>query len=285
MYTTRITAPELHALRGAAALRVIDCRFDLADPAHGEAAYRSGHAPGALYAHLDRDLSGPPVTDHGRHPLPTPRQLTALFSRLGIHPNSQVVAYDALCGGLAAARLWWLLRNMGYPHVAVLDGGINAWCERGFGLDATLPAPVVTEFAGQFRHARVVMLACITPALSLVDARDPARYHGEHEPIDPRAGHIPGARNHFWRANLGPDGVLLDPAELREAFRTSLGTLPDAATVHYCGSGVSACHNVLAQVHAGLPEPRVYCGSWSEWSRDPQRPIALGPESVLNRQE
>lgn len=272
-------------MRGAAALTVIDCRFDLADPAAGEAAYRSGHLPGAFYVHLDRDLSGPPITDHGRHPLPTPRQLIAVFSRLGIHPESQVVAYDALSGGLAAARLWWLLRNMGHPQVAVLDGGIKAWRDHGFGLDATLPAPVATEFPGQFHHAHVVTLARITPALSLVDARDPGRYRGEHEPIDPRAGHIPGARNHFWRTSLGPHDVLLEPDLLREAFRTSLGTLPNAATVHYCGSGVSACHNVLAQVHAGLPEPRVYCGSWSEWSRDPQRPLALGPESVLNRQE
>ena len=274
VFTTLITPSELAALGQA---RIVDCRFDLADPARGAVAYVAGHIPGAVYAHLEHDLSGPPLDDAGRHPLPRPAQLCALFGRLGIGPGQQVVCYDEMGGALAAARLWWLLRYMGHVEVAVLDGGWQAWRAAGGATASGEAAVAATVFSGEPRAAQRVLLAEVSAlGEALVDARDPARFRGELEPIDPRAGHIPGARNHPFRRNLDAAGNFLTPAALREVFAQSLGTLPSASTVHYCGSGVSACHNVLAQMHAGLPEPRLYAGSWSEWCRDPDRPAAVG---------
>lgn len=277
------TLIDVATLAASADAVIVDCRFDLKDPASGETRYAQGHLPGAVYAHLDRDLSNPPTTDHGRHPLPPPARLAEVFGRLGIAPGRQVVVYDD-AGGMMAARLWWMLRYMGHDDVALLDGGLAAWQAAGHALDAGVVAPVAASFRGRPRAERLVLIDEVAEAVAtgaslsceLVDARDPARYRGEVEPIDRRAGHIPGARNHFFQRNLDAKGSFLPPARLREAFVGSLGTLPDATTVHYCGSGVTACHNVLAQVHAGLPEPRLYCGSWSEWSRDAQRPAATG---------
>ena len=281
-----ISVDELNALRAVRAVVVVDCRFDLAAPNAGEVAYLRGHLPGAVYAHLERDLSGPPVTDHGRHPLPSATRLCAVFGALGIHPRVPVVAYDDMGGGLAAARLWWLLRYMGHPTMAVLDGGWQAWLawQATFG-DAAGAEESGSRVAAQATYVglprldRRLLLDELEPQMTLLDARDPVRFRGESEPIDPRAGHIPGAHNHFWQLNLAEDGRFRSSVELRKAFAASLGTLPDGATVHYCGSGVSACHNVLAQVLAGLPEPRLYCGSWSEWCREPTRPVALGTEA------
>ena len=269
-FTTLITVDQLRALPAA---RIVDCRFDLAAPARAALAFAEAHIPGAVYAHLEQDLSGPPLTDQGRHPLPDAVQLRAVFSRLGIAPGQQVVAYDEMGGALAAARLWWLLRYMGHTAVAVLDGGWQAWQRAAGAVEAGTNSVAATHFEGEAETAKRVLLAEV-PALStsLVDARDAARYRGEVEPIDPRAGHIPGAGNHPFKRNLAASGEFLAPAALREVFAESLGTLPDATTVHYCGSGVSACHNVLAQLHAGLPEPRLYAGSWSEWCRDATRP-------------
>ena len=273
IYTTLI---DVEALAALAAPVIVDCRFSLADPAKGEADYAAAHIPGAVYAHLDRDLSGPPTTDHGRHPLPPPARLYEVFGALGIAPGVQVVVYDD-AGGMIAARLWWMLRYLGHDAVAVLDGGWQAWCRAGRATEAGVRVARGARFVGAPRRERLLTLDELDPARErLVDARDAARFRGEVEPIDKRAGHIPGARNHAFPRNLGGDGRFLTPAGLCDAFADSLGTLPDGATVHYCGSGVSACHNVLAQVHAGLPEPRLYCGSWSEWSRDPQRPAATG---------
>lgn len=273
MFTTLITAAQLADYPSAL---VVDCRFDLMHTTRGAEAYLQGHVPGAVYAHLDHHLSGPPVSDHGRHPLPTPARLAEVFAALGIANDRQVVCYDDL-GGAMAARLWWLLRYMGHDLVAVLDGGWPAWLASGGPLEAGAVVPVPAVFTGSPERQRLVTLAELPPLQrALVDARDPGRFRGELEPIDPRAGHIPGARNHCWKLNLGSTGNFLPPAALREALLQSLGTLPDAATVHYCGSGVTACHNVLAQVHAGLPEPRLYGGSWSEWCADPNRPAALG---------
>lgn len=279
-YTTLIDVAALAACREAL---IVDCRFDLADTARGEAAYAQGHIPGAVYAHLDRDLSHAATTDHGRHPLPSPARLVSVFGQWGITPGRQVVAYDA-GNGMFAARLWWMLRYLGHDAVAVLDGGLEAWVAAGHPLETEPHRAEPVTFRGRPRAERLVLLAEVVDAVAkrpslaceLVDARDPERYRGEVEPLDARAGHIPGARNHCFRKNLDSRGRFLPPALLREAFVGSLGTLPDATTVHYCGSGVTACHNVLAQVHAGLPEPRLYCGSWSEWSRDAQRPGATG---------
>ena len=279
-HTTLIDAAALAALEQPV---IVDCRFDLKDPARGEAAYAEGHIPGALYAHLDRDLSNPATTDHGRHPLPPPARLNEVFGRLGITPGVQVVAYDDT-GGMIAARLWWMLRYMGHEAVAVLDGGFQAWTAAGLPLEAGLVSVTPRIYPGRPKPERLVLLdevlaaTAIRPSITfeLLDARDPARYRGEVEPLDARAGHIPGAHNHCFQKNLDRHGRFLPIQGLREAFVGSLGTLPSETTVHYCGSGVSACHNVLAQVHAGLPEPRLYCGSWSEWSRDVQRPAATG---------
>jgi thiosulfate/3-mercaptopyruvate sulfurtransferase len=273
IYTTLIGVEALAALGGPV---IVDCRFSLADTARGEADYASAHIPGAVYAHLDRDLSGPPTTDHGRHPLPPPARMREVFGALGIAPGIQVVAYDD-ANGMIAARLWWMLRYMGHDAVAVLDGGWQAWGRAGKAAEGGVRIARPVRFTGEPRSERLRTLDELEPARErLVDARDAARFRGEVEPIDKRAGHIPGARNHAFPRNLAADGRFLAPARLRDAFTDSLGTLPDCTTVHYCGSGVSACHNVLAQVHAGLPEPRLYCGSWSEWSRDPQRAAATG---------
>lgn len=268
----------LAALLGRDDVVVVDCRFDLAAPDAGAAAYLDSHIAGARYAHLDRDLSGPPNTDSGRHPLPPPERIAAVLGGLGIGNADTVVAYDDT-GGMYASRLWWMLRYLGHARVAVLDGGWSAWtAARGpvaSGAETATPRP----YAGTPRSDRLVLLDDVAGAACLVDARAGARYRGEVEPIDPHAGHIPGALNHCWQDNLGPDGRFLDPATLRTRWRETIGILPDAATVHYCGSGVSACHNVLAQVAAGLPEPRLYCGSWSEWCSDSGRPRAVGRES------
>jgi thiosulfate/3-mercaptopyruvate sulfurtransferase len=273
-----IQVAELAAARGREALVVVDCRYDLMAPEAGRLAWLEAHIPGAGYAHLDHDLSGPPNTDHGRHPLPAPERLVALFSALGIDSTRQVVAYDD-AGGMFAARLWWMLRYMGHDAVAVLDGGWQAWVNAGGATASGEERPRPRAFSGTPRRSRLVTLDEVASVAQLVDARAAPRYRGEVEPLDKHAGHIPGAINHCWQHNLGTDGRLAAAEQLRRQWQTSLGALPDAATVHYCGSGVSACHNVLAQVAAGLPEPRLYCGSWSEWCRDSGRPRAIGGES------
>jgi thiosulfate/3-mercaptopyruvate sulfurtransferase len=277
MYTTLIKPHELAAVPDRDAIRTVDCRFDLQDPAAGRRAYTQAHIPGAVYASLDEDLSGDPVTDHGRHPLPAADTLCSTFGRLGIAPGTQVVAYDA-ANGMVAARLWWMLRYLGHAAVAVLDGGWQAWCAAGMPRTAGEETAAPATFTGSARRDRLVTLAELTPGPELVDARDPRRYRGETEPLDPRAGHIPAARNHCFANNLDADGSFREPAALRRAFTATLATLPTSTTVHYCRSGVSACHNVLAQVHAGLEEPRLYCGSWSEWCSNPERPAAVGED-------
>ena len=272
-----IDCAELAAILAQPELVVIDCRFDLADGAAGYAAYLEAHIPRAHYAHLDRDLSGPPHTDHGRHPLPSPARMAAVFSALGISAVSYVVAYDD-GGGMIAARLWWMLRYLGHTNVALLDGGWQAWLSSGSAIANGNVPPRPGNFIGTPRRDRLVTLDQVATPSRLVDARAPARFRGEIEPLDPHAGHIPGARNHCWQKNLEPNGQFAPPATLAHNLERSLGILPDAATVHYCGSGVSACHNVFAQVLAGLPEPRLYCGSWSEWCSDSRRPRASGEE-------
>ncbi|MFQ5401327.1 MAG: sulfurtransferase [Anaerolineae bacterium] len=275
MYSTLIDAKTLAENLNDPAWVIVDCRFSLANTEAGAAAYRESHVPGAVYAHLDHDLSGVSATDSGRHPLPTPGGMAALFSRLGISERSQVVAYDG-ANGMVAARLWWMLRFMGHTAVAVLDGGWQAWTA------ADLPARAGVEqndpviFTGSPRMDRLVQLEDVVDVELLVDSRAPARYRGEEEPIDPVAGHIPGAVNHFYQQNWTTDGRYLKPEEIRPLFKSLLGRTTASKAVFYCGSGVSACVNLLAMVHAGLEEGCLYVGSWSEWSRDPGRPIALG---------
>lgn len=246
---------------------IVDCRFSLADTAAGRRAYEVAHIPGAVYAHLDEDLSGPPVTDRGRHPLPTPEQLTAVFSRLGIDNSKQVVAYDDAGGGIAA-RLWWLLRYMGHENAAVLDGDWRAWTAAELPTTAGIEQNQPAAFSGRPNEAWLVLKAAVLDAPVLVDARAPERYRGDIEPLDRIAGHIPGAVNYPYKANLAENGRFHDPETLRSQLLAVLGrTDPDEA-VFYCGSGVTACHNLLALTHAGLGNGRLYAGSWSDWIAD-----------------
>ncbi|MFT4564807.1 MAG: thiosulfate/3-mercaptopyruvate sulfurtransferase [Gammaproteobacteria bacterium] len=275
MFTTLIGVCELERLVTATSVRVIDCRFDLADVDAGRRQHQQAHIPGAAYADLERDLSAVKNPGHGRHPLPSPVEMNIVFSRLGIDKREQVVFYDAT-NGIFAARAWWMLRYLGHPGAAVLDGGWQQWTNAEL---ATEQGEVITRpsvFHGVPRSDRLVLIDDIQSPMELVDAREPARFRGEFEPLDPRAGHIPGAKNHFFLGNLAEQGNFRQPVELQQAFTTSLGKLPCGETVHYCGSGVSACHNILAQVHAGLDEPRLYCGSWSEWCADSSRSFAEG---------
>lgn len=256
---------------------IVDCRFDLGDTAAGRRSYTQAHIPGAVYAHLDDDLSGPPVTDHGRHPLPTPAALTALFGRLGVDERKQVVAYDSLNGGIAA-RLWWMLRYMGHAATAVLDGGWAAWEAAGLPVRGGVEGHAPALFTGHPRREWLVTVDEVATRPLLIDSRDPQRYRGELEPIDPQPGHIPGAINHFFQDNWGAEGRYLPPEEIRARLTAVLGEITPEAATFYCGSGVTACANLLAMAHAGLGNGRLYAGSWSEWSSDPQRPIATGDE-------
>ena len=258
---------------------MVDCRFNLMEPEAGRRAYRENHLPGARYAHLDDDLSGPITPETGRHPLPDPARLAQRFGAWGIGHHTQVVAYDDLGGMLAAARLWWLLRWLGHETVAVLDGGLPAWLNAGLPLTAELPVASSTRFDAR-PDDRLWLTAAQVQALPpdhvVLDARGAARYRGEMEPIDPVAGHIPGAVNLPTDGHLTPEGGFLPTVELRARFDAALSGKPPAAIVHSCGSGVTACHNLLAMEAAGLPGSRLYPGSWSEWIRDPGRPVATG---------
>lgn len=257
---------------------LIDCRFSLADPAAGQRAYLDDHLPGARYADLERDLSAPVTPATGRHPLPDPPSLARRFGEWGIGPETQVVVYDDVGGGFAA-RLWWSLRWLGHEAVAVLDGGIDAWRAAGHPLSREEPQPLRTVFEPRVSE-EVVTAASVERAQSegrvLIDARSAERFRGEQEPIDPVAGRIPGAVSAPTDGNLGPDGRFLAPERLRERFQALLDGADASAAVHYCGSGVTACHNLLAMEHAGLHGSRLYPGSWSEWIRDASRPVARG---------
>ena len=277
---TLIEAEALASLLGDARLRVFDCRFDLARPAYGRAAYAEEHVPGAIFADLNADLSAPATANSGRHPLPAPEEFAARLRAWGVDADSRVVAYDDN-NGAYAARLWWMLRWLGHDDVAVLDGGMRRWLQLGLPLGDDVPAPAPGNFIerprpGMTVAATDVLAASTDPAVRILDARAPERYRGEVEPIDKVAGHIPGARNHPFGMSLDSQGRFLPPQALRDAFAASLdGAAPESAIV-YCGSGVTACHVLLALEHAGLAGARLYPGSWSEWSRDPSRPVATG---------
>lgn len=279
-FTTLISAAELHALVDAGTAPVIvDCGFDLADPDAGQRAWAAAHLPGAFYLHLDRDLSGTKTGRNGRHPLPARTGFAATLGRLGIGAQRQVVAYDRQ-GGPYAARLWWLLRWMGHDAAAVLDGGLEAWRAAGGSVaaepPAARPAPPYPERPSLAASLDGAALAAQLGRVALVDARAAERFRGEVEPLDPVAGHIPGALNRFFKDNLGPDGRFKPAAALRAEYEALLGRDVAARTVHQCGSGVTACHNLLAMEHAGLGGSLLYAGSWSEWCADPARPVARG---------
>lgn len=260
---------------------VVDCRFSLSDPAYGWQAYQKAHIPTAVYAHLDEDLSGPMVPGRsGRHPLPNPDQLAQKLGAWGIGSCTQVVAYDD-AGGAFAARLWWLLGWLGHDAVAVLDGGWPRWIGEGRPIREGVEQRPPCAFTPRLQPERVVTADDVKqrlhdPAWRLLDARAPERYQGVQEPIDPVAGHIPGAVNAPFSENLTSAGTFLSPERLRQRFAALLGGVPPERTICYCGSGVTAAHNVLAMTHAGLPGARLYAGSWSEWITDPRRPVARG---------
>jgi thiosulfate/3-mercaptopyruvate sulfurtransferase len=258
-------------------LRIVDCRFDLKDVAWGEQAYLEGHIPAAVYANLDRDLSGHKTGSNGRHPLPEPASLAETLGRLGIDGSIQVVAYDQ-DSGMYASRLWWLLRWLGHDAVAVLDGGLAKWQAEGRPLREGAETPPARTFVPDLKPRLVADLNDVREAIAtgdrlLVDARAPERFRGESEPLDRVPGHIPGAVNHFFKWNLNDDGTFRSPEELHERLRRSIGNVPAERITCYCGSGVTACHNLLAFEHAGLGLSRLYVGSWSEWSSDPTRPV------------
>lgn len=273
-FTTLVSPEDLAEHLNDPAWVIVDCRFSLEDTDSGRRAYQGAHIPGAVYAHLDEDLSGPPVTDHGRHPLPAPEALRALFGRLGIDEGKQVVAYDNV-GGIVAARLWWMLRYMRHEAAAVLDGGWTAWQEGGNPTTAGVEENDPASFKGEPRREWLMLAEDVEAGTSgaLIDARTPERFRGEEEPLDPVAGRIPGAVNYPYGRNLGEEGRFLPPEQLRQQLEAVLEEADPEATVHYCGSGVSACQNLLAQAHAGLPPGRLYAGSWSDWITDTERPV------------
>jgi thiosulfate/3-mercaptopyruvate sulfurtransferase len=285
MFDTLISVAELAQRLEDPLLVVVDCRFDLARPAWGEAAYGQTRIAGARYAHLDRDLSGPLRPESGRHPLPAPQTLAERFGGWGITAGVQVVAYDQGPGAFAA-RLWWLLRWLGHRGVAVLDGGLAAWQSAGLALETTAPAtPRPHRFEGRPHAEALIGTAQLEQLLDagqlssgecvLIDARGADRFAGRNETIDPVAGHIPGARNHPFTDNLA-DGRFLPASTLRERYMHTLAAQRPEQAVCMCGSGVTACHTLLALEIAGLPGARLYDGSWSEWIRNPARPMATG---------
>jgi len=264
----------------------IDCRFELARPAWGAGAFAAGHIPNAQYADLDGDLSGPAGPRTGRHPLPEVPELAATFGRLGIDGQVQVIAYDQ-GNGMFAARLWWLLRWLGHRQAAVLNGGLAAWGRAGLPLSTRAVSRPVRRFVPQLDPAMLASSAQVAELVEsgalkrgeaqLVDARAADRFAGENETLDAVAGHVPGARNHPFGGNLAADGRFLGTRELHQRWSQTLAGQGAARAIAMCGSGVSACHNLLALEVAGLPGARLYAGSWSEWIRDPQHAIARGP--------
>lgn len=279
-FTTLIDTTTLAAHLSDPAFALIDCRYDLRDEGWGRREYEALHIPGAAYASLDRDLSGEKTGRNGRHPLPDPESLARTFGRLGIADDVQVVAYDQ-DSGMYASRLWWLLRWMGHDAVAVLDGGLTKWIGENRPRESGVQTRAARHFEGSPRPGWT-MTADETAAAAggrdwrLVDARSPDRYRGENEMIDKAAGHIPGAVNHFFKWNVGDDGVFRSADEIRDRVRASIGDASPDRVICYCGSGVTACQNLLAFEHAGLRGARLFPGSWSEWSSDPSRPIERG---------
>jgi thiosulfate/3-mercaptopyruvate sulfurtransferase len=279
-HTTLVSTAQLASHLDDPAWVVFDCRHDLADPDSGARAYAAAHIPGARFLHLDRDLAAPTTGRNGRHPLPDPQAFMRTLGAAGVASDKQVIAYDANTG-VYAARLWWMLRWLGHDNVAVLDGGYAKWTHEGRPVASTVPqAAAPARFAGRPRAISVdadeVLRAIGRPGRVLIDARAPERYRGENETLDPVGGRIRGALNHYFMDNLDASGCFKPATELRQAFTALLGDAPPDAVVHSCGSGVSACHNLLAMEIAGLSGSRLYPGSWSEWCSDPRRPVEKG---------
>ena len=277
---TLMSVADLNERLGHPELSIVDCRHALLDPAAGRAAYDAGHVPGAVFADMDRDLAGPVEALTGRHPLPPADDFIETLRRLGISNTSQVVVYDDAGGGLAA-RLWWMLKWLGHDHVALLDGGFAAWQRAGLPVSTETVEPERGSFTGQagaratVSTEEVSRLVVAADELLLVDARDPSRFRGEQEPIDPVAGHVPGAVNLPFSAFLQADGTWKSKQEVAEIWRDRLADVPpEKPLAVMCGSGVTACHLALSAAVAGIRTPALYVGSWSEWIRDSGRPVA-----------
>jgi thiosulfate/3-mercaptopyruvate sulfurtransferase len=277
-YRTLISASELQQHIDDPDWIIIDCRFSLANSAAGGYAYRHGHIPNARYAHLDNDLSSAITDNTGRHPLPDFNVLVKKLGAWGVSNQSQVVVYDD-AGGAFAGRLWWLMRCLGHDNVVVLNGGIKHWQQQGYDITTTLPRIKPASFRAYINPnlwltANQVENLLARKTIRLIDARTAERYRGEQEPIDPVAGHIPYALNRPLPLNLNAQGLFLSPEQLRAQFKQLIGSTAPENVVHYCGSGVTACHNLLAMEYAGLAGSRLYAGSWSEWIRNKNRAVA-----------
>jgi thiosulfate/3-mercaptopyruvate sulfurtransferase len=277
--TTLVSVAELAANLADPDVVVFDCRHELTNTEFGARAYAESHIPGARFAHVDKNLSGPLTGKNGRHPLPDAGEFMQWLGRMGVSAKSQVVGYDQ-AGGAYASRLWWMLRWLGHPRVAVLDGGWQAWTAAGQPVTTEVPTPKSARFEGKPDPSRVdasyVLQHLKSSDMVLIDARANDRFRGQNETIDPVAGHIPGARNRVFRDNLDAKGFFKPAAELRADFEKVLEGNAPGKVVHQCGSGVTACHNLLAMEIAGLGGSRLYSGSWSEWIADPSRPVATG---------
>ncbi len=277
-----VTPEELAAHLADPRWIVFDTRHDMGDLEKGRRAYAAGHVPGAYFLHVDEDLSGTKTAKNGRHPLPDPDAFAAKMSERGVTPQAQVVVYDDLSGNFAV-RLWWLLRWLGHDKVALLDGGYPLWEKEARPISKDVPGARKGEFAPRPHLGWTVDTPFVErfhddPSIRLVDARAANRFAGLQEPMDPVAGHVPGAVNHFWQKNLAPDGRFKPAAELRREYEALLAGTAPAQAVQMCGSGVTACHNLFAMELAGLSGARLYPGSWSEWCSDPARPMATQPK-------
>jgi thiosulfate/3-mercaptopyruvate sulfurtransferase len=280
---TFIDAEALAALSGDPRLRLFDCRFELSRPEAGREQYAAGHLPGARYADLNRDLSAPISATSGRHPLPSPATFAATLRSWGVDRDSRVVAYDD-ANGAYAARLWWMLRWLGHDEACVLDGGYARWTALGLAVTTAVPDPAVSgNFTANVRpsmtvDAARVLAAARSSASRVLDARGAERFRGDVEPIDSVAGHVPGARNLPFTATVAADGRTLDRNALAQALDYAVAGVGVSGVIAMCGSGVTACRLLLALEHAGLGGAKLYPGSWSEWIRDPRRPVATGAD-------
>lgn len=283
VFTTLISDRDLAGLLDAPNLRIVDCRFDLARDEAGLEAYQRSHLPGAVYAHLHRDLAAPVTDLTGRHPLPDPEHFAAMLGRWGIGPDSQVVVYDDGPGNMAA-RLWWMLRWLGHDRVALLDGGFAAWQAAGRPLESNPACYPATRFTARPRQDMLLEVGQVARGLAdgtllLIDLRVRPRFLGEVEPLDAVAGHVPGAVNLPFETNLGPEGKFRPTEELAAMYSELIAAHSGKQVCFMCGSGVTACQGVLAAAAAGIPGGLLYPGSWSEWIRDPHRPVARGDEA------
>jgi thiosulfate/3-mercaptopyruvate sulfurtransferase len=276
-FTTLITVDELAANLDNPDFIIFDCRHELTNPDYGKAEYAKSHLPHAHFASVDHDLSSRPTGTNGRHPLPDPGAFATWLGNHGVTEGTQVIGYDS-SGGVYGSRLWWMLRWLGHDKVAVLDGGWQAWLQAGKPTTQDIPQTRPAKFVPHVRDVNVdaahILANLESGSMLVVDARSNDRFHGQNETIDPVGGHIPGAVNRLFKNNVGEDGRFRSPEELQREFRDLIGEMPVQNVVHQCGSGVSACHNLLAMELAGMGGSRLYPGSWSEWVSDPERPVA-----------